>query len=305
MTTEDQGLDVVTGAFGYSGRAIASELMTKGRRVRTLTGHPGHGPHGTAVEVRPLDFADRDGLTASLRGAHTLYNTYWARFAHGGVDHDVAVRNSRILFGAAADAGVHRIVHVSILHPALDSPFPYFRGKAEVEAILGDIGIPHAVVRPAILFGGDGVLINNIAWLLRHLPVFAVGGRGDYRVRGIHVEDLARLCVDLGARDDTVTLDAVGPERPTFRELVGQIRTAVGSRSPIIGVPGPVLMGLSAVLGVIMRDRVLTAEEYRTMAAGMADSDAQPTGTTRFSEWVTAHGDTLGRTYANELTRHY
>lgn len=305
MTTEDQGLDVVTGAFGYSGRAIAAELMTKGRRIRTLTGHPGRGPHDTAIEVRALDFGDRDGLIASFQGAHTLYNTYWVRFAHGGIDHDAAVRNSRALFRAAADAGVRRIVHISILHPALDAPFPYFRGKAKVEAILDDIGISHAVVRPAILFGGDGVLINNIAWLLRHLPVFAVGGRGDYRVRGIHVQDLARLCADLGASVDTVTVDAVGPERPTFRDLVGQIRTAVGSRSPIIGVPGPVLMGLSAILGVVVRDRVLTPEEYRTMAAGMADSDAESTGTTRFSEWVAAHGDTLGRTYANELDRHY
>ncbi len=75
--------DVVTGAFSYSGAVIASELQAAGRRVRTLTGHPGRAPAGTAIEVRPLDFADPAGLAESLRGARALVNTYWVRFAHG------------------------------------------------------------------------------------------------------------------------------------------------------------------------------------------------------------------------------
>lgn len=304
-TTTTTTTDVVTGAFSYSGSAIADELRRRGRHVRTITGHPPLPRASDDIDVRPLSFDDPDALTDSLRGVHTLYNTYWVRFAHDGVDHDLAVRNSRTLFQAAADAGVQRIVHVSILHPALDSPFPYFRGKARVEALLDEIGIPHAVARPAILFGNGGILINNIAWLLRHLPVFAVGAAGDYRVRGIHVDDLANLCVDLGARTDTVTLDAVGPDRLTFRELVDATRRAVGSRARIVSVPAPVLIGLSALLGVALRDRLLTPEEYHTMAAGLADSDAPATGTTRFTDWVATHGDELGHHYANEIRRHY
>src|SRR5437016_4740614 len=113
--------DVVTGAFSYSGAAIARELMAAGRRVRTLTGHPGRAPAGTPIEVRPLDFTDPAGLERSLRGAGTLYNTYWVRFAHGQVDHPAAVARSRVLFQAAAEAGVGRIVHVSITNPSPDS----------------------------------------------------------------------------------------------------------------------------------------------------------------------------------------
>ncbi len=195
MTAGDDGFDVVTGAFSYSGAAIASELQAAGRRVRTLTGHPGRAPADTSIEVRPLDFADPAALAESLRGARTLYNTYWVRFAHGQVDHPAAVTHSRVLFQAAAEAGVQRIVHVSITNPSADSPYPYFRGKAAVEQALRDLGVSHAVLRPAILFGGHGVLINNIAWLLRRLPVFAVGGTGEYRIRPIHVDDLARLAV--------------------------------------------------------------------------------------------------------------
>lgn len=305
MTKQPDTLDVVTGAYSYSGAAIARELQAAGRRVRTLTGHPDHAPADTHIDARPLDFGDPDELTASMRGAHTLYNTYWVRFAHGQIDHDAAVANSQTLFRVAAAAGIQRIVHVSITHPSPDSPYPYFRGKALVEQILAETGVPHAIVRPAILFGADGVLINNIAWLLRHLPIFAVGGHGAYRIRGIHIDDLARLCVTLGTRTDTVTVDAVGPQSLTFRELVDAIRTAVGSHALVVAVPGPVLTRLSAGLSLILKDTLLTRDEYGAMADGLADSDAPTAGSIALTDWITEHHAELGRRYANELDRHF
>lgn len=297
--------DVVTGAFSYSGAAIARELAASGRAVRTLTGHPRRAPAGTQIEVHPLDFTDPAGLARAMEGAGTLYNTYWVRFAHGGIDHAAAVANTTTLFEAAKRAGVRRIVHVSITHASPDSPYPYFRGKAEVEGALAGLGVPYAVARPAILFGGDGVLINNVAWLLRHLPVFAIGGRGDYRIRAIHVDDLARLCVQLGQRTDSVVVDAVGPESLTFREMVEAIRAAVRSRARIVTVPGSLLTTVSSVLGVFLHDRLLTPEEYQAMAAGLADSTEPATGTVALTGWVAENAPRLGVRYANELRRHY
>ncbi len=305
MTAAAADFDVVTGAFSYSGAAITEALQESGRRVRTLTGHPGRAPAGTAIEARRLDFTDPAGLTESMRGARTLYNTYWVRFAHGTVSHPTAVAHSRVLFAAAAAAGVQRIVHVSITHPSSDSPYPYFRGKAAVELALSDLGIPHTVLRPAILFGGNGVLINNIAWLLRHLPVFAVGGTGDYRIRPIHVDDLARLAVRAGSSTQTEIIDAVGPERPAFIELVDYIKGVVGSRSRVVRVPGSLIPPAARLLGLALRDTLLTAEEYQAMSDGLADTDGPATGETALTEWITAHKDTLGRGYANELTRHF
>jgi uncharacterized protein YbjT (DUF2867 family) len=298
--------DVVTGAFSYSGAVIARELQAAGRRVRTLTGHPGRAPAGTPIEVRPLDFADPAGLTESLRGARVLVNTYWVRFAHGRVSHETAVAQSRVLFQAAAQAGVGRVVHVSITHPDADSPYPYFRGKAAVEQALTDLGLPHTVLRPAVLFGGNGVLINNIAWLLRHSPVFAVGGTGEYRLRPIHVDDLARLCVQ-SASDSagTEVIDAVGPDRPAFIELVRFIKDAVGSRSQVIRVPGSLIPPAARLLGLALRDTLLTAEEFQAMADGLADTTGPATGEISLTQWITDHKGTLGRTYANELTRHF
>jgi NADH dehydrogenase len=273
--------------------------------VRTITGHPGRAPHGTAIEARPLDFDNPLGLADSLTGATTLYNTYWVRFAHGTVDHDAAVSNSRALFRAANRAGVQRIVHVSITHPSIYSQWPYFRGKALVERALDESDVSYAILRPAILFGGDGVLLNNIAWLLRRLPVFAIGGRGDYRIRGIHVDDLAQLCVQKAAeRNDSVT-DAVGPERPSFVELVMRIRDVVGSRARLVRVPGCSVALMSRVLGLALHDVLLTADEYGAMAAGLADTNGPATGPTAISTWLAQHGETLGLHYANELGRHF
>ena len=305
MTPSGGDFDVVTGAFSYSGAAIASELRAVGRRVRTLTGHPGRAPEGTSIEVRPLDFADPAGLAASLRGARALFNTYWVRFAHGQVSHQNAVAQSPVQFQAAPEAGVSRVVHVSITHPSADSPYPYFRGKAAVEQALRDLRLSHAVLRPAILFGGNGVLINNIAWLLRRLPVFAVGGTGEYRLRPIHVDDLARLAVTAGDSTETEVIDAVGPERPTFVELVQFIKAAVGSRSQVVRVPGSLIPPAARLLGLALRDTLLTSDEYQAMADGLADTDGPATGETSLTQWITDHKGTLGRTYANELDRHF
>ncbi len=297
--------DVVTGAFSYSGAAIARELRAAGRRVRTLTGHPGRAPAGTPIEVRRLDFGDLRGLADSLRGAGTLYNTYWVRFPRGQVDHAAAVANSRVLFDAARTAGVQRIVHVSITHPSITSRYPYFWGKAEVERALAEAGVSFAVLRPAVLFGGDGVLINNIAWLLRRFPVFTVGGTGEYRIRPVHIDDLARLCVQAGASASTYIIDAVGPERPTFYQLAGTIKEAVGSHSRIIRVPGELIPVAARVLGLAVRDTLLTRDEYRAMADGLADTDGQATGTIAVTQWIAENKDTLGRRYAHEINRHF
>lgn len=304
MTTHGP-LDAVTGAFSYAGASIADELIRRGRRVRALTGHPERAPSGNPVEIRPLEFADRAALRQTLEGVDTLYNTYWVRFSHGSMTFDTAVDNSRRLFDAAANAGVRRIVHVSITHPDTASPYAYFRGKAVVEDYLAGTGISHAIARPAFLFGRHGVLINNVAWMLRHLPVVAIGDGGGYWVRGIHVDDLATLCADLGNQDTEVTVDAVGPDRMTFRTLIGHVRDAVAPRTPIVSVPGWALPPLTAAIGVVLRDRLLTSDEYNAMADGLADSQAPTNGQTSFTDWLIANAESLGRRYINDTKGHF
>jgi NADH dehydrogenase len=295
----------VTGAFGYSGRHLSDLLLARGKRVRSLTGHPDRpDPFGGRVEVRRLEFDDPARLRGALSGVQVLYNTYWVRFAHAGTDHALAVERSRRLFRAAAEAGVERIVHVSITNPSPDSPLPYFKGKAEVEQALAATGLSHAILRPAVFFGGRDVLINNIAWLLRRLPVFGVAP-GRYGLQPIHVEDLARLAVEQGEARASVTMDAVGPEAFGFDELVRLVRRAIGSRSLIAPVPPWLLLLASRMLGSIVDDVVLTADEVAGLTTNLLVSKGPATAPTRFTDWLGRHADDLGRAWANEIDRHF
>jgi len=298
-------VSAVTGAFGYSGRCLTRLLLDRGERIRNLTGHPDRpDPFAGAVEVTRFRFEDRQAMRAALRDVRVLYNTYWVRFDHGASTFARAVENSRALFRAAADAGVERIVHASITNPSPDSPLPYFRGKAMVESALRETGLSHAILRPAVFFGGRDVLVNNIAWLLRRLPVFGLA-RGSYGLQPIHVEDFARLAAEQGASRIDVVLDAVGPEVFRFEELVRLVRGAVGSRALLVPVPPALLLAAARLLGAIVRDVVLTPDEIAGLTANLLVSKEPPTAPTRLSEWLAGSAQGLGSEWASELQRHY
>jgi uncharacterized protein YbjT (DUF2867 family) len=304
---DDSPIDVVTGAFSYSGSAIAERLLGSGRRVRTLTFHPDRAhPLKARVEIFPYRFEDPAALTSSLEGVSTLYNTFWVRFDHGQASFADAIENSRRLFAAAQRAGVQRIVHVSITNPSLESPLPYFRGKALVESALTQSGVHYSIVRPTWIFGGQrDVLTNNIAWILRRMPVFALPGSGSYLVQPVHVDDLARICVDAADSGGDSVVDAAGPETMPFRDLIALIRTAVNARSPILHIPPPLMAAAARGLGLLLRDVVLTPDEIRGLMAGLLVSRDPPLGQIAFSQWLDQYKTSLGRSYANELHRHF
>ena len=300
------GISVVTGAFGYTGKYIARRLLDQGSRVRTLTRTPISGsPFGDQVEVRPLDFGDPQGLAASLEGTDILYNTYWVRFARGGVTHGAAVENSRALLRAAVEAGVRRVVHISITNATQDSPLPYFRGKALAEMAVRDSGLSYAIVRPTVLFSPEDILINNIAWFLRRFPLFPIPGRGGYPVQPVFVDDVARLAVEAGTGVDDVAIDAVGPETFAFEEMVRLLARRVGSRSRLVRTPPSAALLAARIAGRLVRDVVLTKDELDGLMAGLLVSADPPTAPTRFTEWLEAEGASLGQRYASELARHY
>jgi nucleoside-diphosphate-sugar epimerase len=299
--------DVVTGAFSHSGSRIAERLLDSGRPVRTLTFHPDRRhPLRAQVAAMPYRFDDPVALARSLEGVDTLYNTYWVRFDRGPATFTSAIANSRTLFHAAQRVGVARIVHISITNPSIDSPLPYFRGKALVERALAELDVPYSIVRPTWIFGGErDVLTNNIAWILRRMPVFALPGSGRYRVQPVHLEDLSRICLEAAQVDGDVILDAAGPQTMSFDELVQAVRRAVGSRSPIVHAPAPVMSVVAQALGVVVRDVVLTRDEIAGLTSGLLVSHDPPLGRIAFSEWLAEHRGSIGRAYANELRRHF
>jgi uncharacterized protein YbjT (DUF2867 family) len=304
--SDTRELDVVTGAFGYTGKYITRRLLDAGRRVRTITGHPQRA-NGFAnqVEIAPMEFSDRVGLVRSLRGASVLYNTYWVRFNHGRATFDEAVANSYSLIEAAKEAGIRRIVHLSIANPSLDSRLPYYSGKARVERAIMDSGLSYAILRPTVIFGIEDILINNIAWFARHFPVFAIPGSGRYQLQPIFVEDLAALATNIGMQQENCVLDAVGPEMFSFEDLVHQIALTVGSKPKFIHVNQEIVIQMLRLLGPIVGDVVLTREEIEGLMANLLISKQPATGWTQITTWLANNATVLGSKYASEIQRHY
>ena len=294
----------VTGAFGYSGKYIARRLLDEGRTVITLTdSRRRRNPFGDAVRAHPFNFDRPEKLTEVLGGVSVLYNTYWVRFNHKTFTHAQAVENSRTLFRAAAEAGVQRVVHVSITNPSEDLDLEYFSGKAKLEKALRESGVSHAVLRPAVLFGKEDILVNNIAWMLRKFPMFGVFGRGDYRLQPIYVDDLAKLAVEMGQSREDRVIDAIGPESFTYRELVERIGRIIGKERPIISIPPVVGYMASILVGKLVGDVIVTREEIRGLMADLLHVESPPAGTTKLTDWATENAASLGFRYASELAR--
>ena len=300
-------LDVVTGAFSYTGKYIARRLVAAGRRVRTLTGHPAR-PHEfppAQVEAVLYNFQNPAALERSLEGAHTLYNTYWVRFEHGGDSFEKAVANTRKLIRAAEAAGVRRFVHLSVTNPSLDSSLPYYRGKALLERAIAESKLSYAIVRPTVVFGVEDILINNMAWVIRHWPVFAVPGSGEYLLQPVFAEDVAEIATSAGAHDESEILDAAGPDTSTFNELVELIAQALGRRVRLLHLPPGLTLTLIRMLGLAVRDVILTREEIAGLMANLLVSHEPPRGRARLVDWMEENSTRLGAGYASELDRHF
>jgi NADH dehydrogenase len=200
---------------------------------------------------------------------------------------------------------VQRIVHISITNPSHDSELPYFWGKAANEQAVIESGIPYAILRPTVLFGAEDILINNIAWLLRRFPVFAIPGDGRYRLQPVYVDDLAELAVDFGYTKNNVILDAVGPEIITFEELVRTISRSLGLRRDLVHVPPKLALAAAQFLSLFVNDVLLTPEEVDGLLAGLLVSNEPPRCKTRLSDWLRENRESVGVHYASELKRHY
>ncbi|HKW06722.1 MAG TPA: NAD(P)H-binding protein [Candidatus Dormibacteraeota bacterium] len=302
--------DVVTGAFSFTGRFIARRLMEQDRPIKTLTNHPGRKGteqinQGIKADVAPLQFADRDALVESLRGAEVLYNTYWVRFHHGKTRFGEAVANTRVLMGAARDAGVRRVVHISVSNPSEDSSLDYYAGKARAERAVRESGLSWAIVRPTLIFGEGDILINNIAWMLRRLPIFGIPGRGDYRLQPVAGEDVAEIATWAAEQVDNLTVDAAGPDIVYYSEMVESIAIAVGKHPRFVYLSPRNALRAVGLVGRFVDDVILNEPELEGLMSELLVSSERPRGTRRLDNWLLTHADSVGRDYASELSRHW
>lgn len=295
----------VTGAFSYSGKYITKRLLARGEEVITLTGHPNRpDPFSGKVKAYPLDF-DEASMTRSLQSADVLVNTYWVRFDKGENTQPRAVENTRKLINAAKAAGVKRVVHISITNPSAESRLPYFWGKAANEKTVMESGMSYAILRPTVLVGDEDILINNIAFLLRRFPFFALPGDGSYMLQPVYVDDLAELVVEGVYSKENYVIDAVGPDIFTFKQMIELIGEKIGAKRPLIPVPPRLALLATQFLSLFAHDVILTPEEVDGLIAGLLVSKEPPRGKTHLADWLEANKHKVGANYASELKKHY
>lgn len=306
--------NLITGAFSFSGRFIAEELLTLGDSVETMTGHPNiNDPHYKQIKIKEFRFDDFDALVESFKGIDTFYNSYWIRYPYKGMTWRQAVINCGKLFKACKVAGVKKIIHLSVTNCQKNSPYSYFKGKAIVEEMLKQCGVPYTILRVAWFFEDGDILVNNIAWILRRFPIFGLFDYGRFKLQPISAKSLAEIAVASRYQGDKTInnnkiINAIGPETYTWKQFITTINSSLGSKTLIIPFPGFTVyfaVLISKFIGFFVHDRLLTIEEIKALEDDLCLTKDPSIGDISFKDWLYKYAKSNGVLWHGEIQRHY
>jgi len=304
---KDPPVVLITGASGFIGGAVTERIVDRAE-VRSLTSHPAKNRFGARVPSFPYEFDRPDRMAAAFRGVDVFVNSYYVRFRYRDKTFERAVAESRALIELARSAGVRRIVHVSVSNAREDSDLPYYSNKARIERLVSESGIEHTILRPAIVVGRGDILVNNIAYFLRRMPVFTVFGDGSYRAQPMTLDAFADIAVEaIDGAHASQTIAVAGPIDWPFIDMVRAVRSAVGSRTAVVQAPPFVALAGLKVAGLFLRDVVLTSDEIKGLTREYLYADRPVRRGVDFSTWLADESvaSRLGLEYASELARHF
>lgn len=299
--------DIVAGGIGFTGRYIVRRLLLdKNRKIIALTSHINRKHEfGNRIKVRSYNFDNYKTLLKTLEGTTCVFNTYWVRFNYKNVSFKDATKNSKLLVDASIEAGVERFIHISVINPSQNYHYEYFRGKREVEKYIKKSGLSYAILRPALLFGNEEILLNNITWLIRKYGIFFIFGSGKYKVTPVYVDDVANEAVKQAKLKKNIVEDAIGPETYEFEELVRSIAKTINKPLNVYHLNNVLITLVSKFLSFTVNDPIVTADEMKVVLDNTLYSNAKPIGTTKFSKWLEQHKTTFGTEYHSEVERHF
>jgi uncharacterized protein YbjT (DUF2867 family) len=180
---------LVTGATGQIGRQVVQHLVQRGARVRALVRNPAKADFPEGVEVRQGDLLDPDSLRSAYQGVSTL-------FLLNAVAPDEFTQ-ALIALNAAKEAGIERLVYLSVIHSDRYLNVPHFAGKYGVERVIEDLGFSATVLRPAYFMENDATVLD----VVREYGVYPmpIGAKG---LAMIATNDIAEIAaVELIHRD--------------------------------------------------------------------------------------------------------
>lgn len=299
MAVFGSGLVTVFGGSGFIGAQAVRALAKKGWRIRVAVRNP-----VTANELQPLgdvgqiqltrcDVTNADDVARALKGADALVNLVGVLFETPGRGfHKMHVEAAQTITEAAQAQGVARIVQVSALGAAADSPSLYARTKAQAERVIRDARPDAVILRPSVVFGmGDGFL-NRFAAMAAIAPALPLVGGGETKFQPAYVGDVAQAIAQAVIRPDAAgrTFELGGPAVYSFKDILQLILRETGRSRLLVPMPffaARMVGALAQITAVIGVAPVLTVDQARLLerdnvvtlgAEGLADLGVQPTG---------------------------
>jgi uncharacterized protein YbjT (DUF2867 family) len=204
---------LVTGATGRIGRQVVQQLVERDAQVRVLVRDPAKADFPTGVEVAQGDLLDIDALRAAFTGVTTLFLLN----AVAGDEFTQAL----ITLNAAREAGVERVVYLSVIHADRFVNVPHFAVKFGAERMIVQMGFSATILRPAYFIDND-LTIKDV--ILDHgVYPMPIGGKG---LAMVDVRDIAEVAaIELIRRDQapgkppTDIINLVGPQTLTGADM--------------------------------------------------------------------------------------
>jgi len=285
-------LNLVTGATGFVGSAVARALLARGRRVRVLA-RPNSDRRnlaGLAVEIAEGAMEDPCSLARAVAGCRYVYHVaadyrIWvpdpAPMFRANVD------GTRDLLTAALEAGAERVVYTSSVATLglvaggsadeetpsrLDDMIgPYKRSKFAAEEVARGLarerGLPVVIVNPSTPVGAGDIKPTPTGRLIveaarGQMPAFV-----DTGLNIVHVDDVAEGHLAAAENGRIGERYILGGENLALAEILAGVAQAVGRRPPWLRVPHgvlfPVAIGAELVARITGRDPFVTLDGVR------------------------------------------
>ena len=197
---------LVTGATGNVGRNVVAQLVARGADVRALARDPAKACLPAGVDVVQGDLLDVDSLRAAMSGVSTL-------FLLNGVVADEFTQ-AVIALNVAREAGIERIVYLSVIHSDVYVNVPHFAGKFGVERMIEAMGMPATILRPAYFMDNE-IQVRDVVTGYGVYPM-PIGDKGLAMIDARDVGEVAATELirreQAGAPLPTIYLNLVGPD---------------------------------------------------------------------------------------------
>ncbi len=264
----------VTGGTGFIGHHLVRQLSDAGHQVVVIA--RGVNARYPSVEGLPqvsviyADLLDKEALLKAFQGCQAI--AHCAGMSQESPDNSfekVHIDGTKVMVEAAKQAKVGKVVVVSYLlaRPGISSR--YHTTKYEGEEIVRNSGINFVILKPGMIFGKNGHMLERPMNILKKMPLFAGVGLKEKTVRLMDVEEVATVvrAAVLENRLDGKTCAIVGPEEMPFTEAVRRMARVMGK--PVFIVPMPVFFHrLLALVSALMPKPLISASQVEMLAEG-------------------------------------